>query len=149
MWTLDDVKDEEHGLLADTAPSAYKVIEAANATAGQGMQAYLIFMAVRLLEMKRLLRVTGSLYLQCDPNAGHYLRSLMDAIFGRENFRNEIVWAYRTGGNSKKQFARKHDLIYFYSMSRNKHTFNPEKGTYLYERINQNRKMAVWSERVY
>ena len=127
MWTLDDVKDEEHGLLADTAPSAYKVIEAANATAGQGMQAYLIFMAVRLLEMKRLLRVTGSLYLHCDPNAGHYLRSLLDAIFGRENFRNEIVWAYRTGGNSKKQFARKHDLIYFYSMARNKHTFNPEK----------------------
>ena len=58
-------------------------------------------MAVRLQAMRRVLKPTGSIYLHCDPTASHYLKLLMDAIFGKQNFRNEIVWAYRTGGVSK------------------------------------------------
>ena len=58
------------------------------------MQSYLIMLAVRLLEMKRLLKDTGSIYLHCDPTASHYLKMVMDAVFGHDNFRNEIVWCY-------------------------------------------------------
>ena len=81
-WTLDDVDVCEHGELADRNPAAYAVIEAARLTRGKSLQSYLIFMAVRLLEMKRLLKPTGSIYLHCDDTAGHYLKVLMDAIFG-------------------------------------------------------------------
>jgi site-specific DNA-methyltransferase (adenine-specific) len=91
--------------------------------------AYLVFMAPRLAEMQRVLKPTGSLYLHCDVRMSHYLRLLLDATFGRENFRNEIVWAYRTGGAGKRQFSRKHDVILFYSASKH-YTFHPQ-----YERV--------------
>ena len=87
------------------------------------MLSYTSYMAERLFEMRRLLKDTGSIYLHCDPTASHYLKLIMDAIFGKKHFRNEIIWAYRTGGVSKKQFGRKHDVILFYS-NENKHTFN-------------------------
>ena len=74
-------------------------------------------MAVRLIEMKRILKDTGSLYLHCDPTASHYLKLLLDTIFGHKNFRNEIVWCYSTSGRSKKFFAKKHDILFFYSNS--------------------------------
>ncbi|MDP8239832.1 MAG: DNA methyltransferase [Candidatus Hatepunaea meridiana] len=83
------------------------------------MLAYLSMMAPRLVEMKRVLKQTGSIYLHCDPTASHYLKMLMDSIFGVNNFRNEIVWHYRTGNLAKKQFQRKHDIILFYSKSGN------------------------------
>lgn len=81
------------------------------------MTAYLVMMTARLLEMQRILRPTGSLYLHCDPTASHYIKLILDSIFGEENFRNEIVWAYRTGGAGKNWFASKHDIIFFYSKS--------------------------------
>ena len=90
-WTLDDIDVFEHGELADRNPAAYSVIEAARQAHGKSMQSYLIFMAVRLLEMRRLLKTMGSIYLHCDDAAGHWLRVLMDGIFGRSAFRNEIV----------------------------------------------------------
>jgi site-specific DNA-methyltransferase (adenine-specific) len=74
-------------------------------------------MAVRLMPMRRVLADTGSIYLHCDPTASHYLKLVMDAIFGQNNFRNEIVWSYRTGGVSKKYWPRKHDIIFFYRNS--------------------------------
>lgn len=61
------------------------------------MKSYLIFMAVRLLEMKRVLKDTESIYLHCDPTASHYLKLIMDAVFGVKNFRSEIVWRRSTG----------------------------------------------------
>ncbi len=79
--------------------------------------AYLLYMTERLVAMKRILRPTGSIYLHCDQTASHYIKSLMDAIFGHRNFTNEIIWAYRTGGASKKHFAKKHDAILFYKAS--------------------------------
>ena len=81
------------------------------------MGAFLCWMAVRMLEMDRVLKDTGSIYLHCDPTASHYLKAMMDAIFGRKNFRNEIVWSYRTGGVSKRYWPRKHDIILFYVKS--------------------------------
>ena len=88
------------------------------------MRSYLIFMAVRLLEMHRILKSTGSIYLHCDPTASHYLKLLMDGIFGQRGFRNEIVWCYRKWSVSADQFVRNHDTILFYAGER--HTFNPQ-----------------------
>ena len=79
------------------------------------MMAYLVMMCVRIVEMHRILKPTGSLYLHCDPTASHYLKIVLDAVFGTGNFRNEIIWCYQTGGVSKRWFGRKHDVIHFYT----------------------------------
>ena len=113
-WTLDDVDLAWVGLIAEKEPSLPSVIEAAGIAHGKSMEAYLVMMAVRLLEMRRLLKPTGSVYLHCDPTAGHYLKMLMDAVFGWRQFRNEIVWCYKGGGKSKSDFGRKHDTILRY-----------------------------------
>lgn len=83
----------------------------------ESMAAYLSAMGIRLVELHRVLKPTGSLYLHCDPTASHYLKVILDQIFGERHFRNEVVWAYRTGGTSKRWFARKHDSILFYTKS--------------------------------
>lgn len=88
--------------------------------------AYLSYMIERLLIMKRLLKPSGSMYLHCDPTASHYLKVMMDMVFGVNNFRNEIVWGYRTGGYSKRWFGRKHDIILFYTRS-NDYCFHGQK----------------------
>ena len=114
-WTLSDVDNAWHGEIADREPALYQAIHAAELTHGKGMKSYLIMMAVRLLEMKRVLKKTGSIYLHCDPTASHYLKMLMDTVFGRKNFRNEIAWAYSNSGRPKRFFAKKHDVILLYT----------------------------------
>ena len=90
------------------------------------MAAYLCFMAVRLIEVRRVLKDTGSIYLHCDPTASYHLREVMNLIFGKENFRNEITWCYAPSGNPpKKSFSKKHDVILFYTKS-DKSTFHPQ-----------------------
>ena len=79
------------------------------------MQSYLTMMAVRLLEMHRVLKPTGSIYLHCDPYASHYLKQLMDAVFGVGNFRNEIVWQRTTAHNDSTRYGRNSDTLLFYS----------------------------------
>ena len=111
-WTLDDVDVAWHGLIAEESPNLYKVIDAAMTDSDR---AYLIYMAVRIIEMKRVLKDTGSIYLHCDPTMSHYLKLMMDAIFGRGKFRNEIVWCYGSPGQPEKHFPRKHDVLLFYS----------------------------------
>ena len=102
--------------------------------------AYLSYMTQRLLPMRGILKPTGSIYLHCDPTASHYIKIMMDAIFGHKNFQNEIIWSYRTGGVSKKRFARKHDVILFYSNSKT-FTFNlPKEKAYT---KSKNRKAGV------
>ncbi len=81
------------------------------------LAAYLINMSLCLRAMRRVLKETGSIYLHCDPTAGHYLKLVMDAIYGRKNFRNEIVWCYRGASNSLSSFPKKHDIILFYAKS--------------------------------
>lgn len=81
------------------------------------MMAYLIMMAPRLIEMRRVLKSTGSIYLHCDPTASHYLKILMDAVFGVKNFRNEIVWHYRRWTAEATRFQRMHDIIFWYAKS--------------------------------
>ena len=81
------------------------------------MLSYTSYMAQRLFETHRILKPTGSIYLHCDPTASHYLKCVMDAIFGEKNFRNEIVWCYTGPSNTKRWFPRKHDIILFYAKS--------------------------------
>ena len=81
------------------------------------MLSYTSYMAQRLFEMHRILKDTGSIYLHCDPTASHFLKLIMDAIFGEKNFRNEIVWFYQGTGQPKNAFKRKHDIIFFYAKS--------------------------------
>lgn len=89
------------------------------------MMAYLVMMAVRLIELRRVLKRTGSLYLHCDPTASHYLKVIMDAIFGAEFYRNEITWKRSAAHNDGKRWGKNSDIILFYTHS-NKWTFNPQ-----------------------
>ena len=117
-WTLSDVDLAWHGEIAEANPGLYGVIDAARQAHGKGMQSYLIMMAVRLLEMRRILKPTGSIYLHCDPTASHYLKMMMDSIYGSNNFRNELVWQ-RTlpKGLMTRRFPTNHDLLIAYQRS--------------------------------
>ena len=114
-WTLSDLDNAWHGELAEREPALYSAISASEFSHSKGMKAYLIMMGIRMLEMWRVMKPTGSIYLHCDPTAGHYLKTMMDAVFGTDNFRNEIVWCYRGAGYPKKDFGRRHDIIFRYS----------------------------------
>ena len=127
MWTPSDLDEKEHLALMSKSLATYKVIEAVKQTHGKSMMSYLIFMANRLLEMHRVLKDTGTIYLHCDTTAGHYLKILMDSIFKPVNFRNEIVWHYGKMSNSSKNFPANHDTILRYSKS-DVYVFNPIKG---------------------
>ncbi|MCY4487667.1 MAG: DNA methyltransferase [Deltaproteobacteria bacterium] len=113
-WTLDDVDEAWHGEIADRDPTLYAIIDAAGYAHGKGMKSYLIMMAVRLMEMRRLLKSTGAIYLHCDPTASHYLKTLMDAVFGTGSFRNEIVWRRNSSHNDATAFGRVGDRLLFY-----------------------------------
>ena len=115
-WTLSDLDVAWMGLIADEHPAIYRTIEAAGLTHGKGMQSYLCMMAVRLLEMRRVLKDTGSVYLHCDPTASHYLKSLMDAVFGAEQFRSEVTWRRTNAkGLAFKGYPNNADFLLYYS----------------------------------
>jgi site-specific DNA-methyltransferase (adenine-specific) len=88
------------------------------------MMAYRAMMAVRLLELHRVLKPTGSLYLHCDPTASHYLKLLLDAIFGKRHFQNEIIWSYRRWPSVSHRFQRMHDCLLFYTKRETGNLFN-------------------------
>ena len=92
-----------------------------------GLKGYLKFMGVRVVECRRVLKDTGSLYLHCDPTASHYLKVMLDGVFGIKQFRNEIVWKRHHGqsNNVKKAYSKEHDVILFYTKS-NDFVFNPQ-----------------------
>lgn len=100
------------------------------------MMAYLAMMAARLVELHRVLKPTGSLYLHCDPTASHYLKLLLDGIFGPENFVNEIIWRRYGAHNDSKTFGRVHDVILFYTKG-GEFTFNKQYSSYSEEYIGE------------
>ncbi len=115
-WTFRDVDAEWINLIERKYPTLYRVLLAAMTDSDKS---YLVYMAARLLEMQRVLKPDGSIYLHCDPTMSHYLKLVMDAIFGRKAFRNEIAWCYRKWSVSARQFVRNHDVILFYAPNRN------------------------------
>ena len=119
-WTLSDLDVAWMGLIADEKPALAHTLNASGHSHGKGMQSYLTMMAVRLLEMRRVLKDTGSIYLHCDPTASHYLKALMDAIFGARNFRNEVHWYYynKMHDRRKKLFPAATDTLLFYAKDR-------------------------------
>lgn len=98
------------------------------------LMAYLAMMAVRLVELHRVLKETGSLYLHCDTVAGHYLKLVLDGVFGPRRYLNAIAWKRTTAHNDPQKFGRVQDIILFYSKSDTK-TFHPEGGTYSPEQL--------------
>ncbi|MCY4261108.1 MAG: DNA methyltransferase [Rhodobacteraceae bacterium] len=128
-WSWErDVHESWTDQITDDYPRLMEAIESARYAHSDGMGAYMCFMAVRLLEMRRILKPTGSIYLHCDPTASHYLKACMDAIFGWKNFRNEIVWERIQGAGKRSQYAirsfgRSTDTIFLYSRG-NDYTFN-------------------------
>jgi len=93
------------------------------------MTAYLVEMAVRLVELHRALRRSGSLYLHCDPTASHYLKLVLDAIFGPGCFQNEIIWRRTSGHTTTRKWPRIHDVLLFYAKDPDKHSFIAQKAS--------------------
>ncbi|NIZ40360.1 DNA methyltransferase [Entomospira entomophila] len=122
MWKWQDINDAYLDLLVDKYPSLVSFIENIARIHTKGMMAYITYMTQRLIEMHRILKSTGSLYLHCDPTASHYLKVVLDQIFGKNNFRNEIIWQ-RNDGRAKgsqfgaKKFGANTDSILFYTKS--------------------------------
>ena len=146
-WTWQDVDEVYFKRMINGYPYLAQFIKAVEVIHGKAMAAYLSYIAQRVVQMHRVLKSSGSLYLHCDPTASHYLKVLLDYIFGAQNFRNEIVWCYRTGGASKKTFGRKHDLIYFYTKS-GKYNFNiPKQKSYLTGQLKHSAKNKTFEDK--
>ena len=124
-WSIESERAYQD--VAINAPEKVSVlVTALRQVLGQNdMMAYLTMMAQRIVELHRVLKPTGSIYLHCDPTASHYLKLLMDAVFGGGAFRNEIIWHYKKWSTGKWTFQRNHDTLLFYARSsRHIATFN-------------------------
>ena len=119
-WTLSDIDVEWINLIAEKHPALHRILLAVMTNSDKS---YLVYMAVRLLEMHRILKPTGCIYLHCDTTMSHWLKIVMDGIFGRNRFLNEVVWLYEGRQLSKKRYNRKHDCLLFYAKDKNP-TFN-------------------------
>ena len=118
VWTWDDVQDDWINEIKEEHSNLHMVIQATNQSAGNDMGAFICWLGVRVLEMHRVLKPTGSIYLHCDPTACHYIKAMMDAVFGRKQFRNEIVWKRATSKKIQaRRFGSAHDIILSYSKS--------------------------------
>jgi len=125
-WTWSDAAEEtcEHLIVEEGGQIGATIQGLQRFLNETPMMAYLMMMAIRIVEMHRLLKPTGSLYLHCDPSASHYLKIILDAVFGHRNFQNEIVWAYQRWTGATNQFQRMHDIILFYAKDRESIQFN-------------------------
>ncbi len=135
-WSWGEASEEAYHQMVEKAPA--KLVELMRGFRGfmgeSDTMAYLTMMAIRLVELYRVLKDKGSLYLHCDPNASHYLKIVLDIIFGGGNFLNEIVWCYSEREIAKRHWNRKHDVILFYAKNANNkdRTFNSESLTLPY-----------------
>ena len=143
LWTLDEAREREIRMMpvlmreagiADDTVEFWRLWMNALRASNPKMLAYLSYMAQRLVVMKGLLRPTGSVYLHCDPTASHYIKVMMDGVFGHKNFRNEIVWR-RTGAHGRaRRWGPIHDTILFYSQS----------DQYKWNRVEQPTTSSTW-----
>ena len=145
-WTIETEKTFQE--IVATAPA--NVVNLMNALREaiheNDMMAYLTMMCIRLLELKRVLKETGSIYLHCDPTASHYLKIVMDAIFGIKNFRNEIVWHFKSSAPPKLDFQRNHNIILRYSKSKN-YIYNTQYDPYSESTIRRFDKVDEYGRR--
>jgi len=115
-WHLDDVDEEWHYLIGGTHPGLFDLLNATKTIHGKRQMAYLIYMSIRLMEMRRILKPTGSIYLHCDWHASHYLKLIMDDIFGASNFGNEITWLRSNPhSDARNRYPSVSDSIFYYA----------------------------------
>ena len=156
-WEMDAEKEErakympllmrEHGL-DDYFVEFWRLLVNGLRLAQPNLMAYLIYMVERLIYLKSILKPTGSIYLHCDPTASHYIKIIMDGIFGAKNFRNEIIWR-RTNSHNKlsKQYGHIHDVVLFYSSSENFHFdigYTPYNKAYITDRFKYQDSVGVY-----
>lgn len=150
-WHWNDKAEEAFDDVMRSGNSdAFELLRAMRAFLGDNdMMAYLAMMAVRLIELHRVLKPTGSLYLHCDPTASHYLKLLLDGVFGATNFRNEIIWKRTASHSAAKRFGDVHDTILFYSKS-SKFTWNevllPHTDGYSDRYKNTDERGRIWAD---
>ena len=115
IWTWSDVDAECLNAL-DNHPALVEYIYSIGRVHGKAMMSYITYMTQRIIELHRILKQTGGLYLHIDPTASHYLKIVLDEVFGKNGFRNEIIWHYYNGtSNVRSAYVRKHDVILFYA----------------------------------
>ena len=128
MWTWEDVDEDLLQILVKDYPDLVSYITTIGGASDKAMMSYCLYMAQRIIEMRRILKPTGSLYLHVDPTASHYLKIILDAVFGAKNFRREIIWSNEDQSGFKSQadnWIRGHDTILYYVAGQNP-TFNKE-----------------------
>ncbi len=138
MWTWSDV-DKECLKGLEQYPALVEYIYLIGEIHSKDTMSYIAYMTQRIIQMHRVLKDTGSLYLHVDPTASHYLKIVLDQIFGQKNFQNELIWYYKNANRGKKRFARSHDVILYYSKSK-KFMFNADDVLVPYES-----GMTAWS----
>ena len=120
QWKWNEIHPKWLEEIKDNHESLHSAIKTAEVCQDKDTAAFLCFLSVRLLEMHRILKPTGSIYLHCDSTVSHYIKTCMDAIFGKQNFRNEIVWRKYSGrkNNATRKFSTQSDSIFFYVKSK-------------------------------
>ena len=139
-WTWNPQSDQQYdALVGGGAPNEVAdAVEAMRKLLGKGdVMAYLVMMTARVIELHRVLKPSGSLYLHCDPTASHYLKVLMDAVFTPMNFRNEITWKRFSAKNDPNRYGRSHDVILFYTKGA-VFTWNPQYGPFEEDYVAEN-----------
>ncbi len=124
IWNWKDIDEYKLDIIANDFPELADYIEIIDRISDIHMKSYIVYMAQRVIQLKRILKPTGSIYYHCDPTAGHFVKLMLDGIFGKKCFRNEIIWSYTGGTDAKGRWQRKHDNLYFYSKSKDNFYFN-------------------------
>ena len=114
-WGLSDIDLAWWGEIADQYPGLYELLNATRTIHGDSMMSYLIYMAIRMMEMKRVLKDTGSIYLHCDTTASHYLKLMMDSVFGKNWYQNQVTWKRTTSRGDGERYGRISDMLFYYA----------------------------------
>ena len=148
-WSNVEISDTLKELQQLDNLNIYRFLNENRAIFNDSQMSYLAMIAIRIYYMRKLLKETGSFYLHCDPTMSHYLKILLDIIFGMKNFRNEIVWSYPASPSSAtKDFPRKHDIIFRY-VKTNKFTFNTKNISIPYSQSSLDRiKYGAYASKV-
>ena len=119
IWNWKDIDEYKLDIIANDFPELADYIEIIDRVSDIHMKSYIVYMAQRVIQLKRILKDTGSIYYHCDPTAGHFVKLMLDGIFGKNNFRNEIIWSYKTTLKvSTHHLGRDHDTIYCYAKTK-------------------------------
>ena len=148
-WT-DETEAKYQEIVDNASPELAEMMQSFRRFVGvNDVMAYLTMMAIRLVELRRVLKPTGSLYLHCDPTASHYLKILLDTIFGKKNFRNEIIWKRSSAHSDSSACGRAHDIIFLYTKNPDDFLWNKQYQAYEEQYIASHYRRKTEEGRVY